>query len=72
MKNLLKKISDWIIADATPPTPPVFKKKEPMPEEKKKEEKLPEEYDNVTLFIDGRPKKVSRSSKYLLDMLTLD
>ena len=71
MMNLLKKISDWIIADATPPT--ILKQeKKPMPEEKKKEEKLPEEYDNVTLFIDGRPKKVSRSSKYLLDMLILD
>ncbi len=43
-----------------------------MPKKEEKEEKLPHEYDNVTLFIGGKPKKVSRSSKYLLDMMTLD
>ena len=53
----------------------IFRREVKMPDDDKKEEKeekLPHEYDEVTLFIGGKPKKVSRSSKYLLDMLTLD
>ena len=37
-----------------------------------KAEKLLHEYDGVRLVIDGKEKRVSRSSKYLLDMMISD
>jgi len=37
-----------------------------------KAEKLPHEYDGVKIVIDGKERKVSRSSKYLLDMMIYD
>jgi len=37
-----------------------------------KKEMLPEEYDEVKVVINGKEKKVSRSSKYMLDMMITD
>ena len=61
----------WLLRQIFKPTEPK-KEEDEMPKNEEKEEKLPHEYDAVTLFIGGKPKKVSRSSKYLLDMMTLD
>jgi len=48
----------------------VWKKRLDRPSSKA--EKLLHEYDGVKLVIDGKEKRVSRSSKYLLDMMIHD
>lgn len=65
-------LNKWKNRDGEDVVPETVKEKRLVKQADRKAERPLHEYDGVKIVIDGKEKKVSRSSKYLLDMMIYD